>query len=76
MCPAELKPCLPQAAYSGSMSKDREQELARLCSEVVAATDLADARVKVQLVGHMHHSHAAWEALSLCLPSAYGAAKA
>ena len=40
---------LLQAAYSGSMSKGREQELARLCSEVVAATDLADARVKVRV---------------------------
>ena len=70
---AELKPCLPQAAYSGSMSKDREQELARLCSEVVAATDLADARVKVRPVAC--YSHAAQAALPHYLLGASWAVK-
>ena len=73
---AELKPCLPQAAYSGSMSKDREQELARLCSEVVAATDLADARVKVRpMACHMQHSHAACAPLPNYMLGACGAVK-
>ena len=38
---------LLQAVHSASMSKSQGQELSRLCSEIIGATDLADARVKV-----------------------------
>ena len=38
--------CL-QVLYAGGINKWKEQQLQRLCSELLEATDLADTRVKV-----------------------------
>ena len=36
-----------QVLYGGSINKAKEQQLQRLCGELIAVTDLADTRAKV-----------------------------
>ena len=50
-----------QVLYSGKIEAATENQLQRLCSELLAITDLADTRVKVHVLSY----RGAWPALAM-----------